>query len=433
MRRESAEQGAYGPLLRPMFLCETICMRVRIPNLAAVFLSLLLGWVAFFPAINAAPQKKATAQSSKTAPSAQPPDPSDKDKDQEYSFAVEIQVVTVPVTVTDRKGQFVTDLDKRDFAILDNGERQKIENLELSSEPLSLAVVIETSSRVQPLLPQLRGAGILVTQLILGESGEAAVLSFDREVKILQDFTQSPDQIEAALRNLSTGPNQARLSDAVARAIFLLQQRPRGRRRVILVVSEARDQGSTNRLGNVLRGAQQLGISVYTVGLSTMKEVLDRPGPSSPYPPGVINRPIPGGQLPTPDSQSNINVANVNLLAIITDLVNGARNVVGGSPLAIYATGTGAADFPSDNKAKFEKALSRIGEELRNQYVLTYRPSNLTDLGFHSIQVTVARRDLETRFRPGYVMALPAPRSSSPPQEPSPSSPPSGEDAGPPR
>ena len=412
-------------------------MRARIHNLSAAFLLLLLGWTAFSPAICAAPQKKAQAQSSKPAESAQAPDSSDKDKDQEYSFAVEVQVVTVPVTVTDRKGQFVTDLDIRDFTVLDNGERQKIENFELSSEPLSLAVVVETSSRVQPLLPQLRGAGILITQLILGESGEAAVLSFDREVKIVQDFTESPDKIEAALRNLATGPSQVRLSDAVARAIFLLQQRPRGRRRVIVIVSEGRDQGSTNRLGNVLRGAQQLGISVYTVGLSTMKALLDRPadqsGTSSPYPPGVITRPLTGGQLPTPDVQSNMGAANVNLLEIITDLVNGVRNVVGGNPLTIYAAGTGAADFPSDNKAKFEKALGRIGEELRNQYVLTYRPSNLSDLGFHSIQVTLSRRDLEARFRPGYVLALPAPRSSSSPQAPSPSSSPSGEAAEPPR
>jgi VWFA-related protein len=402
-------------------------MRIGMSNLGAAVV--LLGWVAFFPASTPAQQAKAPARNTKATPPAQSPaaqTPDDPDQSQEYNFAVEIQVVTVPVTVTDRKGQFITDLDKRDFTILDNGEPQRIENFELSSEPLSLALLVETSSRVQPLLPQLRGTGILVTQQILGESGEAAILTFDREVKIVQDFTENSDQIEAALRHLSTGPDQDRLSDAVGRAIFLLQQRPRGRRKVILVISESRDRGSTNRLGNVLRGAQQLGISVYTVGLSTMKALLDRPGdqggPSSPYPPGVITRPLSGGQLPTPDTQSSFGAANVNVLEIVSDLVTYAKNLIGGNPLGIYAAGTGAADFPSDNKAKFEKALSRIGEELHNQYVLTYRPNNLKDMGYHSIQVTLSRRELEARFRPGYVLAPPAPRSSSSPAAPSSSS-----------
>ena len=386
------------------------------------FVLLLSGLLTSYPAIAASQQGQPPARGPANAESGQASDP-----DQDFQFAVQVQVVTLPVTVTDQKGQFVTDLDKKDFTILDNGTPQRIENFELSSEPLSLVVLMETSSRIQPLLPELNGAGILITQLILGESGEAAVLTFDREVKIAQDFTTSEDKIEAALRKLQTGGAQVRLSDAVGRAIFLLQQRPRGRRKVILIISEARDSGSSNKLGNVLRGAQQLGISVYTVGLSTFRSLVGRPAdqnvPSSPYPPGVLSRPIPGNQLPTPDTQTNVGVANVNLLEIITDLVTYTKNLIVGNPLAVYAAGTGATDYPTDTKAKLEKALGRIGEELRDQYVITYRPNNLDSMGYHTIQVTLDRRDLEARFRPGYVMAPPAPASAAssrqaPPQTP---------------
>jgi len=214
----------------------------------------------------------------------------------------------------------------------------------------------------------------------------------------------------------------------MARAIFLLQRRPEGRRKVILIISEARDQGSSYKLGTVMRSAQQLGISVYTVGLSTMKALLRQPaeqsGPSSPYPPGVVTRPTPGGSLPTPDAQANFGAANVNVLEVITDLVTYSKGLLFGNPLEVVAAATGAADFSSDNKSTLEAALSKIGEELRNQYILTYHPNNLTDPGFHTIQVQISRRDLKSRFRPGYVFARSAGRHTSSPQAPSTTAPP---------
>ncbi|MBI2815340.1 MAG: VWA domain-containing protein [Acidobacteria bacterium] len=348
--------------------------------------------------------------------------------DQEYVFPVEIQVVSVPITVTDTKGQFVTDLDKRDFTIYDNGQPQRIDNFELTSEPLSLAIIVETSGRVQPLLSDVRAAGILITDLILGESGEATVLGFDREVKVLQEFTADHDKIAAAFKSLTAGPDQVHLSDAVARAIFMLQRRSKERRKVVIVISEARDSGSRNSFGLVLRSAQQLGISVYTVGLSTIKALFSTPpgqnAPSSPYPPGVMVRPTPGGATPSPDAQNNWGAANVNLLEIISDVVTYTKNLITGNPLTVYAAGTGGADFSTDSKAKIENALGRIGQELRNQYVLTYRPNNLDTRGFHNIHVALARRNLQARYRPGYMVAPPIrnSRTARPAQTPPPPS-----------
>jgi len=382
-------------------------------NRRLLALFLLSGWVTVALPLAAAQQGKPSPakQSSSAGPAS--------DQDQEYSFSVNVQVVTVPVTVTNQKGDFVTDLDKSDFTILDDGKQQRIENFELSSEPLSLAVLVDTSSRVQSLLPDVRNSGILITQLILGESGEAAVLTFDRDVRIAQDFTSDADKIEAAIKGLQPGGDQTRLSDAVARAVFLLQQRPRERRKVIVIISEARDQGSRNKLGMALRGAQQLGISVYSIGLSTLKALAnEKPGEnvaSSPYPPGVVTRPTPGMVPPTPDTQTNYNAMNVNVLELISDLVTYTKSLITGNPLTVYAAGSGGADFPTDNKGKLEKALSRIGEELRNQYLLTYRPDNLDTTGFHTIQVNVNRRDLQARARPGYMLTPPVqstPKSS---------------------
>ena len=358
----------------------------------------------------------AVAQS---APPAELPAPAADDaSDQEYSFTVDIQVVTVPVTVTDDDGNFVTDLESDDFTLLDNGLRQQIETFDLSLEPLSIAIVVESSSRVAGLLPEVRNTGILFTQLIVGETGEAAVISFDNEVRLLQDFTGDPELVESAFRNLKSGGDFVRLNDAVARALFLLQRRDKDRRKVVVVISEARNQGSSNAHGAVLRSAQQLGISVYTVGLSSVRGMLSRAGEgtSSPFPPGVQARPGPANQPPTPDAQTNWGAANMNVLALIAELVSGTRNLISGNPLSVYATATGGEDFPSGGKDQMENALARIGQELRNQYILTYRPNNLDEPGFHAIKINVSRPNVDVRTRLGYVYAKPLPRSSSPPE-----------------
>jgi VWFA-related protein len=427
------QRRAKAPRLFPaLYLCETNYMTPRISNLGTALL--FLSW-ALYPAIaaaqapgRAAPRLEPIPAAQSAGKSADTPgnraassDPADDD--QEYVFSTEIQIVTVPVTVTNAKKQFVTDLDKREFTVLDNGQAQRIENFELTEEPLSLAIIAETSARVQTLLPELRRAGGLITQLILGETGEAAVITFDREVKIAQDFTQDSDKIEKAMKDLKAGADQTHLSDAVARAMFLLQQRPRERRKVIIILSEARDQGSKNKFGLVLRSAQQLGISVYTVGLSTLKALFGTPAgenaPSSPYPPGVVTGPSARGVPAAADAQTNWGAANVNLLEIISDLVTYAKSAVVGNPLTVFAAGTGGAEYPTDNQQKLEQALSRIGDELRNQYLLTYRPNNMETFGFHTIQVSVSRRDLETRFRPGYVLA---PQIQKNPSSPAPAS-----------
>ena len=382
-----------------------------------IFFPLCLAFALMFGALGQGPQAL-------FAQSGQPADPAEGsgtspngDAEQEASFAVDIQVVTVPVTVTDPSGSFVTDLEMNSFTVLDNSVPQRIESFDLSLEPLSIAILVETSSRVAALLPEVRNTGILFTQLIVGEAGEAAVISFDNELKLLQDFTGDQEAVEAAFKNLKSGGDSVRLSDAVARGALLLSRRSKDRRKVIVVISEARDQGSNNSHGAVLRSAQQLGISVYTVGLSSVRGMLGRTGEgtASPFPPGVQARPMPANQPPTPDAQTNWGAANMNVLALITELVSGTKNLLAGNPLSVYAAATGGEDFPSGDKEQMENALARIGQELRNQYIITYRPNNLDEPGFHPIRINVTRPNVNVRTRLGYVYAKPLPRSTTPP------------------
>src|ERR1700689_2401705 len=77
---------------------------------------------------------------------------------------VQVALVNMPVTVRNAKGDMVNDLDAKDFRITDNGVEQKISHFDLGGDPISLVILIETSSRIEPLLPGMRKTGILFTQ-----------------------------------------------------------------------------------------------------------------------------------------------------------------------------------------------------------------------------------------------------------------------------
>src|SRR5207237_8330109 len=91
---------------------------------------------------------------------------------------VQVALVTTPVTVRDSRDDMIHDLEARDFQVTDNGIPQIISHFDLGGDPLSLVFLMETSSRIEPLMPEIRKTGILFTQTVMGQTGEAAVLAF---------------------------------------------------------------------------------------------------------------------------------------------------------------------------------------------------------------------------------------------------------------
>ncbi len=120
-----------------------------------------------------------------------PQSPSQKPLDQS-SIRVRVDLVNAPVVVRDAKGELVLDLAEKDFHIFDNGVEQKLEGFDMGGAPLSVVIVMETSSRIQALLPALRKTGVLFTETVVGENGDAAVIGYDDQVNHLQDFTGGP-------------------------------------------------------------------------------------------------------------------------------------------------------------------------------------------------------------------------------------------------
>jgi len=323
------------------------------------------------------------------------------------AIRVKVSLVSTPVVVHNGKGDLVFDLDRKDFRVFDNGAEQKLEDFEVGGAPISLAIVVETSSRIQVLLPAIRRTGILFTQTVLGESGDATVIGYNDEVSKLLAFTSDQDAIENTIKNLQQGTPGAHLYDALSEAVSELRDRPESRRRVIITMAEAVDTGSEDKLGQVLRDAQLANITIYSVGLSSTAAQTRGPGKQasapSATPPGTFGLPPAPGTVQTPDTEA-ARGGNADLLALAVWAVQHAAAPIRERPLELATIATGGLYQSTVRDQSIEPAIDAIGGELHAQYTLTYRPSGTGLSGYHEIKVQVARRGVKVRFRPGYYL-----------------------------
>lgn len=327
-------------------------------------------------------------------------------KDQ-AQIRVRVDLVTTPVTVRDNNGQQVYDLNGSEFRVFDNGVEQRIERFDMGGVPLSVVIILESSSRVEPLLENVRRTGIVFTQTVLGETGEAAVLAVDDEVQLLQEFTADHQAVEDSFRRLRLGTSGLRLYDAIGRAVEMLTTRSEERRRVIIAVTEAADTASQIPLGEVLRQAQLNNVTIYGAGLSTLSAKLrsnnTSTGAPAATPPGIMGRPGAPGTVQTPTSET-IQHGNVNLIALARILVEKGVSVVTDNSLEVAAAATGGMHQGGFKDSALEHAISGIGGELHSQYLVSYRPAGVTPGGYHEIEVRVRRPNLRVRARPGYYL-----------------------------
>src|SRR6266699_1335461 len=339
-------------------------------------------------------------------------------KDTQAKVKVRVALVNTPVTVRDGRGEMVHNLEARDFRITDNGVAQRISHFDLGGDPLSLVILLQTSSRIEALLPQVRKTGILFTQTVMGPTGEAAVVGFNDSIDKLQDFTTNGDLIENTISRLGAGTSGSKLYDAMAVGVEMLSGRPQstadnpGRRRVLMILSEATDAGSEAKLGAVLQQAQLANVTIYRVGLSTTRaELQAKPKDTRPQitPPCTFPLPPQPGTPQTPTSEEN-RYGNIDLMAAAVWVVEHIHDQVKDHALEVAATATGGAHLAPCKDRSIEKAIDEIGGELHSQYTISYTPAGSNAAGYHEIKVNIVRNDaknLKVRARPGYYLAAP--------------------------
>lgn len=318
----------------------------------------------------------------------------------------QVNVVIAPTTVTDKDGRFVSGIAPHEFRLYDNGKIQNI-NVDVAFRPISLAVAIQRNAAAEAVLPKVRKIGSLLDTLVLGEKGQVAIIQFDHRVEVLQDFTGSPDRIKIALEKLKPGGTMNAVVDAVSESVRMLRRRPQDQRRVLLLISETRQQGSEGRLKDALLDAQLGDVSVYTVNMNRLLTTLTKrpqaPRPS-PIPPGA--RHVPAGAPQTPEAvAAYTGENNGNVVPLLVEIFKDVKAIFVDNPSEVLTKYTGGKEYSFASQRALEQAIADIGEELHSQYMISYSPNNKMEAGLHEIRVEVLRSGLEVRTRRGYWMA----------------------------
>ncbi|MBK9166373.1 MAG: VWA domain-containing protein [Bryobacterales bacterium] len=324
------------------------------------------------------------------------------------TIRVTVTEIMVPVTVQDRDGNTIHGLKPRQFRLYDNGKEQDIQ-VDATYFPLSMVLAIQGNGAVDAVLPQIKRVGSLIEANLIGEHGEAAVLAFDHRLRVMQDFTTEPGNISEAIKKINTGSSTSRLVDAAYEGIRMLRNRPRNRRKVLILIGETRDNGSEGRLREAMIDAQLANVSIYTVNVSrlvttlTGEKVPPRPDPIHP-----TARSMPGNVPATPTTvmqKGNWDGNSANFIPLMVEIFRDVKAIFRDNPMEALTKSTGGQEFSFVKTRGLETAISQLGSEIHTQYIITYNPSNKEEGGFHEIRVTVDHPDARVRTRPGYWLA----------------------------
>lgn len=298
---------------------------------------------------------------------------------QQPTFKTQSPLVIVPVTVSSKSGERVWGLKDGDFQLLDNGRERKVtvEPWGTYQSHVALAVVIQTSGISQAALLKVKKMAAMLDG-ITGEGGAVAVITADSEVKTRLDFTTRWEPVQETFEKLyASGGKTGRILDGVEAAISLLAKRPPEQRRLILLLSEARDRGSEAKASDVLTHAEQQNVTIYTASYSAY----------------ITPFTTKAGDLqPAAESRLDIN-------ALFTEIAHATKQNVG-KALADY---TGGRNLSFETLHRLEDDLTEIGKEVHSQYQLSFVPEPETNPVYHQLTVKVKEHSEEiVRARPGY-------------------------------
>lgn len=319
------------------------------------------------------------------------------------SMRINVNFVEIPVTVKDSAGRLVAGLNYRDFAVFEDGVQQRISFFNSQALPLSVAVIVdtdlpsETMKKINESLHALTGA--------FSEFDELALYRYGATVQQVASFTPADQVSETTLQRVkrtgreggpaaaggtitqvpminghpadpgtlnptyTTAPRELHvLNDAILRAANDLSRRPgQARRRIVFVVSDGRESGSTAHYDEVKRVLLARNIAVYGVGVDT-------------------------AATPVYDKLNRIRIPGQGYGNILPKYV-------------VDTAGQMSAEFSRD---AIERAYARITEVARNQYTLGFNTRVTAASNCRELVVNVHRPDLVVLSRPSYCPLPPA-------------------------
>jgi VWFA-related protein len=281
-------------------------------------------------------------------------------------------VVLVPTLVKDRAGKLVFGLQASDFMIEDNGVAQQVSMDEAEpQEAVSLVVAIQTGRSAVNEFNRMKGLATLLDQIAGQPQVETAIVTFDSEVNLLQDFTFDSQQTEANLKKLKSGDEHgAAIYDAVRYSVNLLGKRPEDSRRVLLLVSEMRDHGShAVKLEDAIAAISDSNAVVYTLAFSpTASTAMDTLRGE------WDERTDPAG--------SNLDILRLMKMTRQAMRKNAAKSVT---------SMTGGEYELFTSRKSFEKFMTEFTNHLHSRYLLRFQPKDPKP-GLHQVRLRLRRK-----------------------------------------
>ncbi len=276
-------------------------------------------------------------------------DPNDPNR-----IILDVTRVNLLFTVADKKGRFVTDLNKDDFVLTEAKKPQSIMEFTAESNlPLRLAILIDTSNSIRERFRFEQEAAVEFINSLMRTEDKAVVVSFDTSTELIADLTNNTEDLAKAIRELRPGGGTA-LYDAIFFSCRdkLMQDQPRHKfRRAMVIISDGDDNYSRYTRDQALEMAQKADVVVYTISTNISRQPTD-----------------------------------------------------GDKVMRYFAEETGGLAFFPFKVQDLAQSFENIANELRHQYNLLYRPDPIkTDGLWHSIDLRVkGRKDLIVRARKGY-------------------------------
>ncbi|HWC18461.1 MAG TPA: VWA domain-containing protein [Terriglobales bacterium] len=273
---------------------------------------------------------------------------------------IDVEMVLVPVTVTDIKNHPVIDLAQNNFRLFEGETEKKIQYFSTEDAPLSVGILVDLSSSMANKIDAVREAAEEFFKNANPED-DYFVITFADKPKLLADTTQSFEKIQASLAAAKPKGNTA-LADAIYMGLTKLRN-AKYSRKALLVISDGGDNNSRHGLRQIKKIARESDVEIYAI------DVCDAP-----------------------------------TLLLTAKL----EERFGRQWLSEVTESTGGRTIALDNPASIPDAAARASLELRNQYILGYRPARATENHkWRKIKVRVTRSEsylpLQVYYRTGYV------------------------------
>jgi VWFA-related protein len=196
---------------------------------------------------------------------------------QEITLHSQSNVVIIPALVKSANGEVVYGLGPKDFVVEDDGVEQTIRVDEAAEgSAVSLVVAIQRGRRADYEFPRIRGLSAMLDPMVEAGLGSVAIVEFDSQVQLAQDFSSNSERTAGTLKELQPGDGGAAILDAVDYSVKMLEKAPKERQRLLLLISETRDHGSQAKVEDVVAEIGQSNTTVYALAFSPSRSnVLD--------------------------------------------------------------------------------------------------------------------------------------------------------------